>query len=563
MAGSLFLRGREGEAIGPLSPLAVEVLFATRVIEETTPVSTDGVSFTRFADIPLFGRAQTARATLLEGGDPWPRRSPSAISSAAGPAAGPAEVRLDETSPLALLFRHAAKKARGRLVISSDEGQVLLDLLDGKVVAVDTTAERLGLGSYLIETGAVPMEALDEAVTAAVGRFGGDVGGALIGLGKIAPHVYVETYAKWAKVVLADVVAWGSGTATFTPKEVKAPPMPLGLDRAASLVEAARTGLDKSALEIRLSDRRGRPLIPSSVEGLTLEDLRLPPKELRIIKGIDGTKTLDETLALPNADAALAALYAAIEGGFVVSGEDQEAPKELAAARALETELRTLSKKSPLEIMGVKASASDEEVHARYMTLAKLHHPDRLRQGASRALVDARKQMFAVVQAAYEATQTAEKRQAIEQLNAFGVANAADEQAVVKAILESETLFKKAEIMARMRKYPEALDLLDQALARKPGDPEFRLHRSFYRFMAKQIEPELALQEISTELKKQPTIAAGFLFVARINKSLDKMEAAIKAFKKVLDLDPRNHEAESELRLASMRKDKQQKKKWL
>ena len=67
------------------------------------------------------------------------------------------------------------------------------------MVAVDTTVERLGLGSYLIDTQTVSVAALDEAVTAAVGRFGGDVGAALIGLGKIAPHLYVEAYAKWAR----------------------------------------------------------------------------------------------------------------------------------------------------------------------------------------------------------------------------------------------------------------------------------------------------------------------------------------------------------------------------
>lgn len=546
--------------VGPLSTLAVEVLFGTRLIDETTPVSTDGVRFARIDEVPaLLERAQRARATLLEGGDPW-KRGPSTISG--GPALT-AEVRLDETSPLALLFRYAAAKARGRLLVESDEGQVVLDLLDGKVVAIDTTAERLGLGSYLLDANVVPIEALDEAVSAAAERFGGDVGAALIGLGKIPPHTYVETYAKWAKGVLADVIAWSSGTATFTPRDMKPPPMPLGLDRAASLVEAARAGLDKNALERRLSDRRVRPLIPSAVDGLTLEDLRLPPKELRIIRGVDGTKTLDETLALPGADAAMAALYAAIEGGFVVSGEDREAPKEIEAARQLEAELRTVSKKSPLEILGVKASATDEEVHARYMTLAKLHHPDRLRQGAALVLVDARRQMFAVVQAAYEAAQTIEKRQQIEQLAAFGVHNAADEQAVVRAVLESETFFKKAEIMARMRKYGEALELIEQALVRKPDDAEFRIHRAYFRHMARKTEAETALAEIASELKKQPTIAAGFLFVARLNKSLDKSEQAMKAFKKVLDLDPRNHEAEQELRLASMRKDKQQKKKWL
>ena len=117
--------------------------------------------------------------------------------------------------------------------------------------------------------------------------------------------------------------------------------------------------------------------------------------------------------------------------------------------------------------------------------------------------------------------------------------------------------------MSRVPRHAAILERRESDVSQGQSEPEFRLHRSFYRFMAKQTEPEVALQEISAELKKQPTIAAGFLFVARINKSLEKMDAAIKAFKKVLDLDPRNHEAESELRLASMRKDKQQKKKWL
>jgi tetratricopeptide (TPR) repeat protein len=172
--------------------------------------------------------------------------------------------------------------------------------------------------------------------------------------------------------------------------------------------------------------------------------------------------------------------------------------------------------------------------------------------------------MFAAVQAAYEATQTADKRQTIEQLAALGVNNPAEEQAMVRAVLEAETLFKKAEILARVRKYSEALELLEQALLRKPDDIEFRVHRAYFRHMARRAEAEPTLSEILTELKKQPALATGHLFVARLSKSLGKVEQAQKAYKKVLELDPRNHEAESELRLASMRKDKQQpKKKWL
>jgi curved DNA-binding protein CbpA len=553
----VFLRDRGGETIGPLSPITIEVLFGTRVIDETTPISRDGVSFQRFGeDVALLERAVRARNTVLDGGDPW-RRGGSVLAS-------PAELSLAETSPLAVLFRHAAQRSRGRLTFASDEGEVTVDLLDGKVVVVDTTAERLGLGSFLLDSGKVALEALDAAVTAAAERFGGDVGAALIGLGKLPPHEYVELYAQWARGVLADVIAWSAGSAAFAARDVKAPPMPLGLDRAASLVEAARHGLDKAGLELRLAERRRRPLIPSSVDGLALEDLRLPPKELRIIKAIDGTRTLDEVLAMPGADTALAALYATVEGGFVVSGEDLEAPREREAARQLEDELRKLGKKSALEIMGVKASATDEEVHARYMTLAKLHHPDRLRPGAAQVLVDARRQMFAAVQAAYEATQTADKRQTIEQLAALGVNNPAEEQAMVRAVLEAETLFKKAEILARVRKYSEALELLEQALLRKPDDIEFRVHRAYFRHMARRAEAEPTLSEILTELKKQPALATGHLFVARLSKSLGKVEQAQKAYKKVLELDPRNHEAESELRLASMRKDKQQpKKKWL
>lgn len=558
MSGTVFLREKGGLPIGPLPLLALEVLFSVRVVDEETPVSLDGADFRALSERPeLLSRLLAARERVVAGDNPWPQ------GVKPGPFLG--VINLSSESPLRVLFRAAIAGARGRLVIEASSGEVRIQFADGKVVAVDTTSEALSFGRWLLDQKVVTMPALEKAVVKSV-QLGGDLGAALIATGALPPHLYLEQFGQWSRRVLEAVIAMGDGRASFDSVELPPPAVPLGLDRFGGLLELARKALRKEELERRLGLGGARAVIPSQVEGLSIDGLKLPPKELRVLKGIDGAKTLSAILEAQTPEqkaAAMFALYVALEIGFAVLGEDPESPKERLEAERLRELLETWKKKSHFEILTIRAESTDEEVRNRYMDLAKIYHPDRVRAAADPALIEVRRSLFTLVQAAYEATDNAEKRAAQRDMAKMGFAGKVDEQAVVRAVLESETFFRKAEALARMKKYAEALEHIDQAIKRN-DEPEFRMHRAYFSYHASPSEAaaQRALDEIALLLKKNPTLASGQLFLARLNKALHRPELAMKHFKKLLELDPRNHEAESELRLFAMRQDKSQKKKW-
>lgn len=558
MSGTVFLREKGGLPIGPLPLLALEVLFSVRVVDEETPVSLDGADFRPLAERPeLLARLLSARERVVAGDNPWPE--------GVKPAPFRGVINLSQESPLRVLFRVAIAGARGRLVIEAAAGEVHVLFSDGKILAVDTSAEPLSLGRWLLDQKVVGMPALEKAVLKSI-ELGGDLGAALIATGAVPPHVYLEQFVQWSRRVLEAVIAFGDGRAHFQSAELPPPAVPLGLDRFGGLLDLARKALKKDDLERRLGLGGARAVIPSQVEGLNIDGLKLPPKELRVLKGIDGAKTLSAILEAQTPEqkvAAMFALYVALEIGFAVLGEDPESPKERLEAERLRELLETWKKKSHFEILTIRAESSDEEVRNRYMDLAKIYHPDRVRAAADPALIDVRRSLFTLVQAAYEATDSPEKRAAQRDMAKMGFAGKVDEQAVVRAVLESETFFRKAEALGRMKKYAEALEHIDQAIKRN-DEPEFRMHRAYFSYHANPTEAaaQRALDEIALLLKKNPTLASGQLFLARLNKALHRPEVAMKHFKKLLELDPRNHEAESELRLFAMRQDKSQKKKW-
>ncbi|MFO0727197.1 MAG: DnaJ domain-containing protein [Myxococcota bacterium] len=560
MAASVFLRDKVGAPIGPVPFVALEVLFSVRVVDESTPISTDGAEFQPLAARPeLIARLSAMRERVLAGQNPWPE------GLVVGPFKG--DLDLATNSPFSVLFKTAASNARGVLWFEVQSTQVQVHFLDGKVVRLETTAESLSLGAWLLEKKLVTMPALERAVLKSI-ELGGDLGAALIATQAIPPHLFLEHFANWSKWVLERVMGMSEGRAVFAVEELPPPPIPLGWDRFGALLEAARKRLGREELERAISGRGERAVIPSQVEGVTLEDLKLLPKELRVLKGIDGARNLSAILeAQTTAEqrvSAMFAVYVALETGFAVLGDDPEEPRERQEAERLEAVHEEWKKRGHLEILGIRAESSDEEVRSRYMELAKVYHPDRVRTNALPRLIEVRRALFTLVQAAYEATENAEKRAQIQGLAKMGYSGKIDEQAVIRSVLESETYFKKAEALGRMKKWADAVEHINEAIKRKADEPEFRVHRAYYAYMAAPTEPGLskAVDEIAALAKKNPTLGACQLFLARLHKQLRQPEVAMKHFKKLLEIDPRNHEAESELRLFAMRQDKGQKKKW-
>ena len=67
--------------------------------------------------------------------------------------------------------------------------------------------------------------------------------------------------------------------------------------------------------------------------------------------------------------------------------------------------------------------------------------------------------------------------------------------------------------------------------------------------------------DIATLVKNEDhELASAFLFLGKLHKVVGRDDLAIKYFKKVLKFDPKNHDAESEIRLANLREEKHKKK---
>ncbi len=559
MSARLFLRGIDGRALGPLGADAVGVLFGMRVIDERTPVSEDGASFAPIAERPrLLEQLAAARDAIVAGRLP-PLGDPDADLEAA--LAG----SLDDRPLVEILFEAARRRARGRLRVMTPRGTVGLGYADGKIVEVEVAIADLELPRHLLDTGAIDVEALARA-EAALDASGGDLGAALIAAGAIAPHVYVERYAAWARAVLGALVAETAGATFFAREDVRPQGVPLGLDRYGAIVDALRSLGGRVLLERVAAGARTRTVIPRTQDGVTLEELKLPPKDLRVLRAIDGAKTLEALISM--GDHAPTAVGVALALGWATLGDDPEAPKERAEAARLEDVYAQLAKAGQLEVLGVGPGASDEDVRARYMELAKQYHPDAIRQTALPELVAARAKLFALVQSAYSAADSAEKRQNLGRLKQMGYEGRVDEQAVVRSIIEAEIAFKKAEALVRMRRHVEALAEIASAVKKKPDEIEYRIHAAYYAYLAAPgggpAAAQRALDELVPLVRKRADLPTAHVFVARLSKVLGQDEAAQKAFKRALDLDPRCHEAESEIRLANLRAQKQPaKKKWL
>ena len=174
---TIYLRDKNGGALGPLPLHALEVLYDARIVDEGTPVSTDGAAFHPLREIgDVLGRLKEVKELLVNGGDPWaahrnearavvkntaPAPAPNATVSAPPPKvstpppprpSAPAPEPLDdETSPLQGMFEAATGKKTGKLDIKNDGQYMVLSYRDGKIVNVETNIDKYTLGTYLVD----------------------------------------------------------------------------------------------------------------------------------------------------------------------------------------------------------------------------------------------------------------------------------------------------------------------------------------------------------------------------------------------------------------------------
>lgn len=743
VADQVYLRDRKGGLLGPLEASTLEVLYCADVVDDKTPVSTDGRSFIPLERNPeLIGRARSAREKLSEGAHPWdsgplgvaddlldegeaelllaeeksevpteppppptkapaPAPPPPAARRPASPvAAPPAAARPSRPAPAAtpaapprpapspapapraarpsvppppglspgaadasaglslsrhpaarLLFDHAIEGSTGRLRFATDFGSIDCCFVDGEIVSIETDMDLLALDQFLVNKGAVSEDAVAKARRKMPGA---ELGHALIGLGLIPPHVYMDALGRWARTTLSWIVALEEGRAEFIQEDLVRPAVPAGLERFASLVQAIREGVQRDQIHAALAPHRDSPLIPSQLSGVELDQLKLDPRELRVLRSVDGAHTvaslMESVRGSEHALLAQRALFIGYVSRFLVAGEARgktgahaipaadttpesvppappprapapapapappraaprspltppsaaekpaprrspltppqaaSAPSAVVAASEkkpatppakpaappndayealrLRKEFEVWQAQDPFKVLGVAPSNNDQEVRQKFMALAKKYHPDAAPMGTGDEVLAIRQEIFAFLQHMYDQIKTEAQRAEFKLLVDEGLKSRAEEQELVRAILDAESCFLKAEAMVKSRRWKDALSSLDEGLALKRDDKEMLIYKAYVEAMIDGAYPK-AIRRITELLGKDENLLSAFLFLARLHKAASDMDAAVRMFKRVQQIDPHNNEAASEIRLTNMRKEKEKKKgKW-
>lgn len=538
---SVFLRQHDGAPVGPVTATALELLFDARIVDPSTPVSEDGSHFSPLGEHPaLLARLETAKARASSGDDPWPE-----------------VVLVQPEAPVDLEAHRSAARwvidvALARLTGVLRTPELAFGFRDGKLV--EAVAEDERFLDWLAESGRVAPAML----AAASENPGGDLAAALVGSGAIAPDAYMEAMGAWALEGLGSAfLLEDPSEVSFDEGPVEPPALPLGFSPLPVVGDALRA-LPSAQLDAFFDGRDGCPVIPSQVQGLDMDALKLRPRELRAMRQINGARTVGEILAEGGEDGQRA-LALGVLTGLLVLGEDpqaararQQAAEDARRLAEAEAVLAELEAKPLHEVLGVSERASEADVRARYAELARKHHPDKLGAGASKALQSVAAAITSRLNEAFEAHSEPEVELSPEQRSA-----------------ESQTCAKKAEVLLRMRKYEAALELVERANELTPGQPPLLVQLAWVRFQLahRGEQSEAAARSARDVIKKalgqDPSLVEGHLRYGQVSKALGDEESALKAFRRVLSLDRKHPEAIREVRLANLRAEKAKKRRWI
>src|SRR5207244_11676108 len=123
-------------------------------------------------------------------------------------------------------------------------------------------------------------------------------------------------------------------------------------------------------------------------------------------------------------------------------------------------------------------------------------------------------------------------------------------------MLEAEMAFRRGEILMRKNDYNGALPELQAAVASNPTEGEHLAYLTWVKLCLGQLNHASARPIFQESVKLSPKCARAYYLLGLCLKEENEVDKSYNAFKKAHDLDPRMLDAEREMRLNNMRKDK-------
>jgi len=214
-----------------------------------------------------------------------------------------------------------------------------------------------------------------------------------------------------------------------------------------------------------------------------------------------------------------------------------------------------MDRQNYFEMLGVKESAEGNDISKKYMSLAKIWHPDRLPPELSelRPWVE---EIFHLFTVASDTLGDANKRIEYQKTVMQGGGTPESERKL-NVMVEAAINFQKVDVLVKRRRYDDALEICEAAMAVVRKEADYPAMTAWILLLRDGIDDEAVANRIRDLLRKtfaiNPDHVHGHFVRANFLKRQGDHEKALKHFKKVSKLDPKNLEALREVRIGNMR----------
>jgi curved DNA-binding protein CbpA len=215
-----------------------------------------------------------------------------------------------------------------------------------------------------------------------------------------------------------------------------------------------------------------------------------------------------------------------------------------------------MDRQTYFEMLGVKESAESREIRSKYMSLAKKWHPDRLppQLDELRPWVE---EVFHMLTMANDTLSDDAKRGEYQKTVMQGGGTPESERKL-NVVVEAAINFQKVEALVKRRRYDEAIEICDSAMAVVRKEADYPAMKAWILLLRDGVEDETVASEIRSLLRTtfqlNPDHIQGHFTRAHFLKRVGEHDKALKHFRKVAKLSPSNLEALREVRIGEMRK---------
>lgn len=228
----------------------------------------------------------------------------------------------------------------------------------------------------------------------------------------------------------------------------------------------------------------------------------------------------------------------------------------VARKREIQDKAAAMDKEDYFALLGVTRETPSGDIQKAFFALAKKWHPDRVPPALS-DVKDLCAKVFARMSEAHQTLTDPTKRAKYESARKSGGDDSPEAQAQVVAILEAATNFQKAEICLKRNDFKQAEELCKKAIAVEPNQADYVTMMAWLQAQKPQKQDTGSLQAVVLELTRAIGISQAceraFFYRAQLLKRLGQEAQAIKDFKRAIELNPRNVDAQREVRLYNMR----------